>query len=485
VKRFTIRYLTLVCLLLVTSTIKAQNVDSLKQLLYKPIADSTRIKILQNLASYYNDNEPENSLIYYKIALKLAQKKNDSSNVAFCLLSISNLYHTLGKFDSAKFGYIKALEIFIKKEDKLNILKCYNGIGIIYRENNNYNVSLKYYKRGLEIANEINNKTYIPALLNNIGLLYQYKRQRNEAINYYKQAVFFELMQNQLEWAIITIQNIGAVYLDKNTYKSFSDKKNLFKALEYNLIALKLSYKTNSKSNIALCLANIGDIYYLLNDFDLALKYYNSSLKIRKKIKNKEDLAFSYYTIALIFDKNNNYDSALSYYNLSLNLYAETDDNKGISLNLLKIGSILMAQKNIKKAIPILIKSLKSAKNIQDIDRIIQIYPELSKAYKEQNNTKLAYYYSLKEAELTDSLAISKPIINSDVSLAKLDSIANDSTFAGGKTMAKSFYNKKIDVNKTHILYLLIVLVFVGVVMIFYLKKKNINHEDVESTDKH
>jgi len=161
--------------LLQTSTNKqqySQSLDALKESLQKATADTTKINILNRLASSYFYTSPKEGIPYGEKALKLAKKINWKKGIA-------KSYNSLGVSQWVLTDYYKAINYFYfslsayeELKDLNGISEAYNNLGLLNIEIKKHDQAYKYFNKAFEINKKTGNKISMVYNLNNIASAY-------------------------------------------------------------------------------------------------------------------------------------------------------------------------------------------------------------------------------------------------------------------------------------------------------------------------
>jgi tetratricopeptide (TPR) repeat protein len=173
-------------------------------------------------------------------------------------------------------------------------------------------------------------------------------------------------------------------------------------ALQYNLKRLELVEKTNSKSNLAGVMVNIGFVYVNQEEYKKALEYYQKADSVIKEVEDAYEVKF---TIALntgdVYDKLNINDSAFNYFNKSLNIARQIKNKNyegmsmvGLGNNYLKTDQYLLAQANYKSSII----NLKEAEND---DMLCEAMLGLATLFKKLNQKDSALFYARQSLDIS------------------------------------------------------------------------------------
>ena len=133
------------------------------------------------------------ALKYYNRALHIAEKNNDSIDIAISYNYIGMVYYAKSNYDKALEYYNKALTIQKAKlgEQHTDVARSYNNIGSVYQANNDYDKALEFFNKALAIqkAKLGEQHTDVATSYNSIGLVYYYKEDYDKALEYYDKAL--------------------------------------------------------------------------------------------------------------------------------------------------------------------------------------------------------------------------------------------------------------------------------------------------------
>ncbi len=150
-------------------------------------------------------------------------------------------------------------------------------------------------------------------------------------------------------------------------------------------------------------LINIGNIYYISNNYDKALEYYLKSLEIYREIKNKIGIISSLINIGNVYIKLCNYDKASIYIGKSLKLAEEIDAKELITQSYIGFSDLYSTKNNYKKSLEYykLYSELKDSIFTEDMSKkIAEMQTKYETGKKEQEIAKLNIEKQLKEEKL-------------------------------------------------------------------------------------
>jgi len=347
------------------------------------------IGVSNNIIGNYND-----ALENLFQALDLREKTKDKIEISTTLNEIGNVYFNLNDFNNSLEYYKKALDRGEKK-DKNNIARTISNIGRINYYLGDHDEAILNFKQTLTIFKELKDTLAISAVLTNLGVLCNVTGKYNEAIEYQLESIDIKKQYNDRAGIASSYLNIGNSYYNLGKYEE---------SLSYYMKSLEINEELEINKQISNCLMNIGAIHSLLNRYNEALEYYFESLKIFTLINDEIGLANVYNNIGEVYMQLEKTSEALDNFNLSLTLKKKLGYKKGLTNLYLNIGDLYYAQNDIDKALDFYENSLKINNELNDTYGICQCLINISSCYLLNNKHKLAEEYLVKALEIADSL---------------------------------------------------------------------------------
>jgi two-component system NarL family sensor kinase len=182
-------------------------------------------------------------------------------------------------------------------------------------------------------------------------------------------------------------------------------------ALRNYLNAVKLFEDHNDISGAANVYIELSVLLRKHNDMNLAITYLNEAIDLFNKNSDLNGIANSYNNLGIVYESKNELDSALLWYSNALKLYESLPDaNLGVSYSLCYLGGVYAMQKEYEKALDVLNKSLALRLALDDKYAICQSYTALAECYSskgEYNNAIINFKKSIdiaKEIHFPDIL---------------------------------------------------------------------------------
>jgi signal transduction histidine kinase len=433
----------------ITTVFSQTSTDSLFQLLSTPLADTTRIHVMNEIAgkSFYKKPLLTDSLT--TITITLSQKSNYPRGEAYALKykGISNAIR--GKYEDARGYYERGLALFIGLNNSKEIAALLYAIGISYSETGAYDQAEQFYKKALEQQKNRDDTIGIADTYIGISGLFKNMSQLDKSVTYLDSAMFLYDLQNLEQEKSIAYNRLANIHLIWGNYP---------KALEATQEALKYNEANGIEQKMAINYHTLGTIYAHLTEYDLAMKYFQMSVDLKEKlgivgglaltIKNMGDVNISLgnYELALkqfrraistltavgqickiqnsqmsigrIYLKLDMKDSARYYFN-QVKLESETcEDLKLVAGSNLELGRLSFESGDIALAKDQLLKAYLLAEEHQYNTTLIDASEALYALYKKLNNYEKALSYLEKAKKTSESLYDEE----NDLEIARLES---------------------------------------------------------------
>jgi tetratricopeptide (TPR) repeat protein len=250
-----------------------QKADSLTRLLNNEKIDTSRVKLMNQLAGSLTGYDPELALQYAEKALNLATTINYKMGQSKALSRLAYVYNTLG-------NYPKALELNLRK--------------------------LKLDEKG-------NSPYDLVMSLNNIGIVYNYQEEYAQALKYHYKADSV-IMQNNIDGEVkyYVYMNLGDVYYKLNSTDS---------AFSYFNKSLVVSNNLKNDDYIGNSMTGLGNTYAKMGNTAFSLLNYQAAVTYLQKAGNDDVLCEAMLGLAKLYQQQLlKSDSVVYYASLSLDI---------------------------------------------------------------------------------------------------------------------------------------------------------------------
>ncbi|MEH6537041.1 MAG: tetratricopeptide repeat protein [Psychroserpens sp.] len=314
--------------------------------------------------------------------------------------------------------------------------KRYAKIDALIRKHSRDSVKMKTLINSSKNTNYLEGESYA---LNSLGVVYRNVSLYERSIKTHETAKVVADQAENLELQIVSLNNIGVAYRRMDLVKP---------ALDFHTKALDISrsIKDPSKTvsyNIAVSQNSIGNIYLILDQYELALKQFEKSIAIEKQAGNRLGLAINYQNIGYAYEAQGDLLSALRNYKLSLEFNEQINSNLGRVICYNSIGQVYIKQKKYVDAKVIIEQALIKALNINDQFYIAESYINLGWVQKEIGDLLSS------EGSLKKGLQVAKQY-NLNLSIVEADKLLSE-LYTGTEDYqsALTHYKESVKVEKT------------------------------------
>lgn len=179
--------------------------------------------------------------------------------------------------------------------------------------------------------------------------------------------------------------------------------KGFFKqSVNFKTKSLKLFESINDQQGAGAALANIGTIYYHIEEYDNALRYFNRGLEYDKMFKDSIGMTHTIINIGAVEKQLKQYDKALNTYRKSLSLISDLNlpDQELKSHVLNNIGSLYISKNQLDSAQHYLWLVLDLQNEFESSTILVNTLNNLGKVHYLLGDNKNALKYSLESMRL-------------------------------------------------------------------------------------
>ena len=387
-------YLLTIIILFFSVNLKAQNIDSLENILpFKKGIE--KAKLLNELANLYKINSFNRSYQYANQAFVLATTLSNNKEQANATYTLGVIYYMKGDNQKALYYWEKTIRYRKADNDQIGLANILSNIGLIYINIGNYNKAIEYFNNALLLHTQLKNKKGLANVTENIGVVYDNKGDYEKAIEYYQKSLKIE---EELENKLGVSQSLNSIA------GIFSKMNNYEKALDYYQQSLKIKENLGDKNEVAITLNNIGVVLRNIKNDSKAIEYFEKSLEFATASKNMQSIANTLNNLGEIYITKNNQDKALSYFKQSLVINQKMGNKTGIASCYLHFANIYKQNNNLQLAINYSIQSITLAKEIGLKEIISKNYQLQSEIYAKLNDFEKAYLNQSNYITIKDSM---------------------------------------------------------------------------------
>ena len=373
---------------------------NLKEAISKANDDSSKVKLLNDLAWEYRIYNVKETRKAAKTALELAQQINFPRGEAEAWNRIGNVEEALGKYDEAIKAYFSALEVDQQLGEHYGIGRDYHQIAIVYRKKGEFEKAIEHELKSISVLKSppVNKKKTLAlaTVYNSLGNVYKYLGQYKNALQYFEEGLGIRESQNDEKGISKSLNEIALVHESMGMYQY---------ALTLHQKSLSIAQAINYKPGMATSYQNMGNIYFKLFELDKALSFYEKSLELKASFSDLVDYHDLIHNMGVLYGKKGEYEQALKYLNQSLEVRESADDKMKMAESYFHIGRINSDEKEYDQAKKFFQKSLSITQSIGSPSLQALILKEMADVYSEEKNSEKALHYYLLASGITDSLS--------------------------------------------------------------------------------
>ncbi|WP_419213378.1 tetratricopeptide repeat protein [Maribacter sp. X9] len=283
------------------------------------------------------------------------------------------VFYVLFLFSIFNFSYTQEVTpTFKKKVDSLLIAapKTYSELDDVLREYRNDSTLVRYFDEKSKESHYLYGRAYA---LNQLGRIYRDISLYPKALELFQEALKISKEAESIEFKVYSLNMISVIYRRTEAVKS---------ALDYSQEALELAETVQEpsiglKRSINVSLNSIGNIYQMLEQYDLAIEKFEQSMILEKELDNKLGLAINHQNLGDCFEAQGKLEPALQNFRKSLVYNEIIDSEKGKIICNYSIAHVYVHLGKVPEAVNILQNYLTRAESLGDKKIITTIYINL------------------------------------------------------------------------------------------------------------
>jgi tetratricopeptide (TPR) repeat protein len=289
-----------------------------------------------------------------------------SNRLIFLLFILTSLF-------LSQYNYSQTIpSTFKNKVDSLITAapKTYQEINEVLKEYRKDSTLLRYVDNISEDKGYLYGQAYA---LNHLGRIYRDISLYQKALGLFQDGLKIAVNANSIEFRVYSLNMISVVYRKMDAIKSALDYSQ--EALELAVTVSEPSIDLKRSKNVSL--NSIGNIYQLLEQYDLAIEKFENSMVLEKELDNKIGLAINHQNIGECYEAQGKLEPALQNFRKSLVYNEIIDSEKGKIICNYSIAHVYVHNGKISEAIKILQTNLNRAIALGDQEIVTIIYINL------------------------------------------------------------------------------------------------------------
>ncbi|MEO6167587.1 MAG: ATP-binding protein [Chitinophagales bacterium] len=334
-------------------------------------------------------------------SLRLELKKHSAADSARCYLML-RLTEEL-KYIDPKASLSMGLQAYALANSINNpalIVKACFVLGILYSDGVHADSGRLYLHQGVKITREIHDTLWEAKTLSQLGVLELTAGNYEESLAIFQNAIPLTEASGSTTLLGTVYSNIATIFFQLDEYE---------KSLEYDL---KGYYLIKQKENVKVIftLANIGQSYGAIGNYDSAVYFMKLSLKKAIFYNDSVQMAYALGCLGDQYREQGQPDSALVFYNYALSIYNYISyDGPDVGIVMGGLADALLRKKDYKSALQYYLESESLLQEDNYQDQLEYTLKGISNAYAGLGDYQNAWNYAQKYTMLHDTMnAISK-----------------------------------------------------------------------------
>lgn len=348
----------------------------------------------------------------------------------------------------------------------------YIKLGNIYRKYSKYNLAIETHQKALDASKKAKNSEFEIFSLNMLGVDYRRKNIYTSAIDYNKKALeIAEKIKTPNSGVLrsmeVSYNSIGNIYMLLNQYNL---AENSFKK------AIEIALKSGNKWSLSINNENIAKVKEAQLNIDEAINYTKKALDIDEGINNHYGRMICYNRLGRLYIKKGEYKIAKEYLEEAVPIAKSVKNNYYISLINNNLGWVNTKTNNFSKAKNYFNKSVELAEKRNYKTALTEIYSNLSEYNSLTGNYKEALEFQKKKDAIYKELNNQKTAKYVNDLIAKYDSERKNNQI---QKLAKQneITELKLVRNRNVLIVSIVLLSFLAAILYFWYRQRLLKKE--------
>ncbi|MBK8498038.1 MAG: tetratricopeptide repeat protein [Flavobacteriales bacterium] len=288
--------------------------DSLLRALAIAQTDSSKVGLLNELASAYSETEPDSTIAFGTKAKELGERSGQRPGLAEALTNIGIGHMRKDEYALARSYLERALDLWEAMGNDEQRSRLHDLLGQVAEQQSDFPEALKHDLAELRYVEKSGDRSAFAELTSTIGNVYEMMGQHDEAAARQLAAIrIYEELGDSLGIARAS-NNLGMVYDTQGKYAE---------GLASLTRALDIAKKMGNPMGIAICTGSIANHYHRMGNYEEALRYTLQTVPLFEQMDNPFNLAASHINIGELLTKLKRYKEAREHLEVGLSLSQE------------------------------------------------------------------------------------------------------------------------------------------------------------------
>uniref|UniRef100_A0A1I7ZE52 G-protein-signaling modulator 2 n=1 Tax=Steinernema glaseri TaxID=37863 RepID=A0A1I7ZE52_9BILA len=339
--------------------------------------ESECLALAQEGERLIRDNDVALGIQYLEKALEVGTKK---------VQLLTAIYSQLGNAYFSTRNYTKALkfhhnDLLITKlmKDLAGEAKACGNLGNTYKALSNYKDAIYYCEVHLKIARSIDEPTCVARALYNLATVFHSKGRQNNP--------------SQPNSHDLTSASVSQAYKD-----------DLNRAVELYKQNLEVVEQLDDPYARGRTYGNLGNVFYLLGDFETAVLYHQKRLDIARQFGDRAAMRRAYSNLGNAHVYMSKLEEAVQYYKLALAVAQEQGDRIGEAQVCFGLGNSATIQGDFDSAVDYHLRHLSLARELKDRAGEARACASLAVNFENKSDRPKALYFLALNKKLAQEM---------------------------------------------------------------------------------
>ncbi len=252
---------------------------------------------------------PQKAVVYFMKAHALKQESHDTAGMYYSLQKAAYANELAGNTKEAIEAY-QLMHRLVSATEHHSELLVLRRLAQLHIEEKKHTLALAYDLQVLSIYQTMMDTAGIISALNNIGYLYQYLDEKSLALDYFSESLALDLEKNKANKVyvgdMVLLANIGNIYLEMGNYQ---------KALNFFFEGLKSAEARQEPARMLRLYNQVVATYKKIDMWDRARIFAETAIQIGEKVPDApEELLLTYKQLSDIYEHLGDYRQSLNYF---------------------------------------------------------------------------------------------------------------------------------------------------------------------------
>ena len=365
---FSLRFLGFTFLVLCFAQVASNgqgSIDSLRTRLESDIPDSTRSRLLFDLAEELGTSDTVLAFSSLEKGREIASQSNDVGGMGRYHRLKGKIESRSGRYENAMLHFDRALAYYNESDDLASFYETIKEKGNVHLFRSEFTQAMNHYESALDYYQRSDNRIGISRCLNNMGIIHKNRGDYAEALSVYQKSVsYLDSIRDALDVSQAYI-NIGNLFVYLGSYE---------RALEFFGRALDISQQNNFQKNISICLLNSGVIQNKIGNYEEALNLYQRSLVVSRTLNDPVQISNCLINIGTNYADMDEPEKGLAYVQDGMEMKTGLGDERGISNCYIHLAYIYSQMGDHNRATELFERAIPIKEKLDDPDGLIRCY---------------------------------------------------------------------------------------------------------------